>query len=187
MNGKGTEFVTVSHLSKHFGSVEAVKDVSFVVDQGTMVSLLGPSGCGKTTCLRCIAGLETPTAGSITIGGVTVSEVERGVEIPPDKRSIGMVFQSYAIWPHMTVYNNVAFPLKLRKEGKQRTEEKVQKVLELVGLGDFAHRPATNLSGGSSSEWRWRGRWWRSRSWCFLMSPYRIWMRNYGSGCEWSY
>ncbi len=148
MNGKGTEFVTVSHLSKHFGSVEAVKDVSFVVDQGTMVSLLGPSGCGKTTCLRCIAGLETPTAGAITIGGVTVSEVERGVEVPPDKRSIGMVFQSYAIWPHMTVFNNVAFPLKLRKEGKQRTEEKVQKVLELVGLGDFAHRPATNLSGG---------------------------------------
>jgi iron(III) transport system ATP-binding protein len=148
MNAKDTGFVTVNHLSKHFGSVSAVKDVSFAVTRGTMVSLLGPSGCGKTTSLRCIAGLETPTAGSITIGGVTVSDVARGIEVPPDKRSIGMVFQSYAVWPHMTVFKNVAFPLKYRKEGKQSVEERVQNVLALVGLSDFIYRPATNLSGG---------------------------------------
>ena len=148
MNADDAGFVTVNHLSKRFGSASAVNDVSFSVKRGTMVSLLGPSGCGKTTCLRCIAGLETPTAGSITIGGVTVSDVAQGIEVPPDKRSIGMVFQSYAVWPHMSVFKNVAFPLKYRKEGKQGAEERVQNVLALVGLSDFAHRPATNLSGG---------------------------------------
>ena len=148
MNANDMGFVTVNHLSKRFDSVSAAKDVSFAVKRGTMVSLLGPSGCGKTTCLRCIAGLETPTAGSITIGGVTVSDVAQGIEVPPDKRSIGMVFQSYAVWPHMSVFKNVAFPLKYRREGKQSIEERVQNVLALVGLSDFAHRPATNLSGG---------------------------------------
>jgi iron(III) transport system ATP-binding protein len=148
MSADDAGFVMVNHLSKRFGSAPAVNDVSFSVTRGTMVSLLGPSGCGKTTCLRCIAGLETPTAGSITIGGVTVSDVAQGIEVPPDKRSIGMVFQSYAVWPHMSVFKNVAFPLKYRKEGKQGIEERVQNVLALVGLSDFAHRPATNLSGG---------------------------------------
>ncbi len=139
----------VSHLSKSFGGVQAAKDVSFVVPQGTMISLLGPSGCGKTTTLRCIAGLESPHSGKITIGGVTVTDVERDIQTPPERRSIGMVFQSYAVWPHMTVFQNVAFPLKLRKRGKRTNiEEKVTQTLKLVGLADFAYRPATNLSGG---------------------------------------
>jgi iron(III) transport system ATP-binding protein len=142
------EFVRISHLSKTFGIVKAVRDVSFTVAQGTMVSLLGPSGCGKTTVLRCIAGLETPSSGSISIRGVTVSDINRGIQVPPDKRSIGMVFQSYAIWPHMTVFKNISFPLRLRRENSKMIQEKVERILGLLGLADFADRPATNLSGG---------------------------------------
>ncbi len=149
VNPNQEPLLKVSHLSKNFGKVQAAKDVSFVVPQGTMISLLGPSGCGKTTTLRCIAGLESPHAGEIVIGGVTVTDVERDILIPPEKRSIGMVFQSYAVWPHMTVFQNVAFPLKLRKREKSSTiEEKVNQTLRLVELADLAHRPATNLSGG---------------------------------------
>jgi iron(III) transport system ATP-binding protein len=142
------EFVNIGHLSKTFGAARAVQDVSFAVARGTVVSLLGPSGCGKTTVLRCVAGLETPTSGTISIGGVIVSDVTRGIQVPPDRRSIGMVFQSYAIWPHMTVFENVSFPLKLRKESRRTIQEKVRNILDLVGLADFADRPATNLSGG---------------------------------------
>lgn len=148
MADNNAEFVSIRHLSKKFGRAWAVQDASFAVAKGTIVSLLGPSGCGKTTVLRCIAGLETPTSGIISIGGTVVSDVARGILVPPDKRSIGMVFQSYAIWPHMTVFKNVAFPLKLRKESRRMIQEKVQNVLGLVGLSDFADRPATNLSGG---------------------------------------
>ncbi len=149
VNHNKEPLLEVSHLSKSFGVVQAAKDVSFVVPKGTMISLLGPSGCGKTTTLRCIAGLESPHAGKITIGGVTVTDVERDIQIPPERRSIGMVFQSYAVWPHMTVFQNVAFPLKLRKrEKRSNIEEKVNQTLKLVGLAEFARRPATNLSGG---------------------------------------
>ena len=149
VNQNKEPLLRVSHLSKSFGNVQAAKDVSFVVPQGTMISLLGPSGCGKTTTLRCIAGLESPHAGEIAIAGVTVTDVARDIQVPPEKRSIGMVFQSYAVWPHMTVFQNVAFPLKLRKrESRSHMEEKVNRTLKLVGLADFSDRPATNLSGG---------------------------------------
>jgi iron(III) transport system ATP-binding protein len=149
MSGNQKALLRVSHLWKSFGNVQAAKDVTFEVPQGTMISLLGPSGCGKTTTLRCIAGLESPSQGEIVIGGVTVTDVARDIQVPPEKRSIGMVFQSYAVWPHMTVFANVAFPLKLRKkENTAAIEEKVGKTLKLVGLADFANRPATNLSGG---------------------------------------
>jgi iron(III) transport system ATP-binding protein len=149
MSANQDALLKVSHLWKSFGNVQAAKDVSFEVPKGKMISLLGPSGCGKTTTLRCIAGLESPSEGKIVIGGVTVTDVAGDIHIPPEKRSIGMVFQSYAIWPHMTVFANVAFPLKLRKKESTATiEEKVAKTLKLVGLTDFADRPATNLSGG---------------------------------------
>lgn len=147
-NNDDKKFVEVSHLTKRFGEDYAVQDVSFTVPRGYMVSLLGPSGCGKTTTLRCIAGLDPPTSGLITIGGVTVSDPLKRIEIPPEKRSIGMVFQSYAIWPHMNVFENVSFPLKLKKLGKNDIREKTQNTLDLVGLGTFFDRPATDLSGG---------------------------------------
>src|SRR5216684_1308726 len=106
----------VAQLHKVFAtSRPAVDGVSFDVAAGEIVVLLGPSGCGKTTTLRCVAGLEQPSAGTIAIGGAVVSAPERGVLLPPRKRNIGMVFQSYAVWPHMTVWQNVAYPLRTRR------------------------------------------------------------------------
>src|ERR1041385_1212161 len=109
----------------------AVDGVSFVVPAGEIVVLLGPSGCGKTTTLRCIAGLEHPTGGTIAIGGATVSAPARGVMVPPRLRNIGMVFQSYAVWPHMTVTQNIAYPLKHRKLARDEVARKVDDVLQL--------------------------------------------------------
>ena len=144
----------IEDLAKRFtaGAKPAVDGVSFDVPPGEIVVLLGPSGCGKTTTLRCVAGLEHPTSGRISIGGRVVSEPERGVPVPPRERDIGMVFQSYAVWPHMTVRQNVAYPLKHRRAGGGNSKTdiiaKVNDTLELVGLHDYAERPVVSLSGG---------------------------------------
>src|SRR5437763_1682225 len=141
----------VRDLRKQFAiGRPAVDGVSFEVPAGEIVVLLGPSGCGKTTTLRCVAGLEHPTGGRISIGDRVVSEPERGVLVSPRERDIGMVFQSYAVWPHMTVRQNVAYPLKHRRKNGGRVDinAKVNDTLELVGLGDYAERPVTSLSGG---------------------------------------
>src|SRR5690348_10646164 len=126
----------------------AVDGVSFVVPAGEIVVLLGPSGCGKTTTLRCVAGLEHPTGGAIAIGGRIVSSPADGVMVPPRRRGIGMVFQSYAVWPHMTVAQNVRYPLKHRGVGRAEADRRVAEVLDLVGLHEFASRPVVSLSGG---------------------------------------
>jgi len=139
--------VTVERLAKSFGEVAAVRGIYFTVAPGSTVTLLGPSGCGKTTTLRCIAGLEVPTAGRITVGDQVVYD-EAGVFIEPERRNIGMVFQSYAIWPHMTVGGNVSFPLTIAGVPKRQAHEKTRAILELVGLGDLQERPASDLSGG---------------------------------------
>ncbi len=115
---------------------------------GEIVVLLGPSGCGKTTTLRCVAGLEHPTAGAISIGGRVVSSPEHGILLPPRLRNIGMVFQSYAVWPHMTVRQNVVYPLKHRSIARADADRMVDEVLELVGLSEYAERPVVALSGG---------------------------------------
>ena len=139
----------IEHLVKRFTTGKpAVDDVSFDVPAGEIVVLLGPSGCGKTTTLRCVAGLEHPSGGRISIGDRVVSEPERGVLVPPRERDIGMVFQSYAVWPHMTVRQNVAYPLKHRRNGSGDIRTKVDETLALVGLADYAERPVTSLSGG---------------------------------------
>jgi iron(III) transport system ATP-binding protein len=139
----------VSHLRKQFAvGRPAVDDVSFRIAAGEIVVLLGPSGCGKTTTLRCIAGLEHPTNGTISIGGDEVAAPERGVHVPPRSRNIGMVFQSYAVWPHMTVRQNVNYPLRHRKVPRDHANRKVDDVLGLVGLTEYAERPVTQLSGG---------------------------------------
>src|SRR6202158_3452209 len=126
----------------------AVDGVSFAVPAGEIVVLLGPSGCGKTTTLRCVAGLEHPTAGAISIGGRIVSSPADGVMVPARQRGIGMVFQSYAVWPHMTVAQNVRYPLKHRGVGRAEAERKVTEALDLVGLAEYANRPVVSLSGG---------------------------------------
>src|SRR5689334_15722826 len=104
--------LSIERLVKEFGTTRAVDGVSIHVADGEMIVLVGPSGCGKTTCLRCVAGLERPTGGEIRIGDRVVSSPAQNTFVPPEKREIGMVFQSYAIWPHMTVFNNIAYPLR---------------------------------------------------------------------------
>ncbi|MBI2988446.1 MAG: ABC transporter ATP-binding protein [Deltaproteobacteria bacterium] len=144
----------VRDLKKSFltegGAVQAVRGVSFEVQEGEFYTLLGPSGCGKTTTLNCIAGLERPDAGEIIIGGAVVYSSRDRIMILAHRRSIGMVFQSYAIWPHMTVFDNVAFPLV---HGRQRmrkadVQERVRAALSLVRLEELGQRPAPFLSGG---------------------------------------
>jgi len=130
--------------------VKAAQDVSFEVPHGALFTLLGPSGCGKTTTLRSIAGLERPRSGRIEVDGRVVFSSQAGIFVAPNRRNFGMVFQSYAIWPHMNVFKNVAFPLEVRKArpSRKEIEAKVMRVLAAVKLADFAGRDATKLSGG---------------------------------------
>ena len=133
---------------KRFGAVNAVDGVSFTINSGEIFTLLGPSGCGKTTTLRLIAGLEEPDEGEILVDGTPVAAPGRGIFIAPDKRRLGMVFQSYAIWPHLTVFENVAFPLRVRRWAAEIIRQRVHHALDSVGLAGFAERGATELSGG---------------------------------------
>jgi iron(III) transport system ATP-binding protein len=130
------------------GAVKAVQNVSFEVPEGKLFTLLGPSGCGKTTTLRSIAGLERPSAGEIEVAGRLVYSSEKGIFVAPNKRNFGMVFQSYAIWPHMNVFQNAAFPLEVRGLAKADIRERVMRVLHAVALDDLLERDATKLSGG---------------------------------------
>jgi iron(III) transport system ATP-binding protein len=140
--------VTVERLTMFYGAVQAVGGIDFHVAPGQTVTLLGPSGCGKTTTLRCIAGLEIPTAGRITVGDRVVYDDASNTFVEPERRNMGMVFQSYAIWPHMTVGGNVGFPLTIIGMSKNEVQERTRAVLELVGLGDLQRRSAADLSGG---------------------------------------
>jgi ABC-type Fe3+/spermidine/putrescine transport system ATPase subunit len=133
---------------KRFQTVNAVDGVSFSILPGEIFTLLGPSGCGKTTTLRLAAGLEEPDGGEIVINGKAVAAPERGLFLPPEKRQLGMVFQSYAIWPHLTVFENVAFALRVRRESNEVIRRRVSHALESVGLGGLSERGATQLSGG---------------------------------------
>ncbi len=143
-----TPFVEVKDLVVAYGARTVVEGVSFSIRQGEQLSLLGPSGCGKTTTLRCIAGLETPQSGEISIDGRTVFSSAKRINIPPEKRELSLMFQSYAIWPHMTVFDNVAYGLRTRKVPKGEIDERVQEVLDMVGMAEYARVPATQLSGG---------------------------------------
>jgi ABC-type Fe3+/spermidine/putrescine transport system ATPase subunit len=140
--------IGVRGLSKHFGPFVAVEDVSFDIAEGEFVSLLGPSGCGKTTTLRMIAGLEDATGGTIAIGERVVSAPARGVQVPAHERHVGMVFQSYAVWPHMTVRENVGFPLSVRGTPATQAAAQAEEALRTVGLAALAGRHPSQLSGG---------------------------------------
>ncbi|MDB5570084.1 MAG: transporter ATP-binding protein [Hyphomicrobiales bacterium] len=146
--------LTVSSLQKSFatdqGRLNVIDDVSFDVPEGQCYALLGPSGCGKTTTLRCVAGLEEPDSGRIEIAGRVVYDSALGINVPTHQRPIGIVFQSYAIWPHMDVFENVAYPLRVARPRipKAEIEQRVMDVLALVGMKDVARRPAPRLSGG---------------------------------------
>jgi iron(III) transport system ATP-binding protein len=140
--------IEVDRLELYYGSVPAVRGVSFNVLPGEQLTLLGPSGCGKTTTLRAIAGLEQPTAGEIRIDGVTVYSAKQRINMRAEKRGLSMVFQSYAIWPHMTVFENVAYGLRVRRAGAAEIAEKVHHALDMVQMRSFASRRAAQLSGG---------------------------------------
>ena len=140
--------IEVKDLVIRYGEAVAVNGVSFTVDRGEHVTLLGPSGCGKTTTLRAIAGLEQPTSGSIRIDGHAMYDAAERKNIPTEQRGVSMVFQSYAVWPHMTVFDNVAYGLRVRKQGQAEIKANVERALDLVQMRHLADRGASKLSGG---------------------------------------
>jgi iron(III) transport system ATP-binding protein len=143
--------LTKVYANRFDAQAGGVRDVSFDLPTGTFFTLLGPSGCGKTTTLRCLAGLEHPDAGRIEVEGRVLFDPQQAIAVPMNHRGIGMVFQSYAIWPHMTVFENIAFPLRVAKDrryGREEIRSLVDDALATVGLAGYGERPATRLSGG---------------------------------------
>ena len=139
--------IVLKNVTKRWGDFVAVDNLNMTIEDRDFITLLGPSGCGKTTTLRMIAGLETPTEGTITIGGRTVFDSERGINISPDKRDIGFLFQNYALWPHMTVYQNISFGLENMKWKKADIKARVAEMLKLLKIEEFSSRyPAEPVS-----------------------------------------
>ncbi len=140
----------IEGLTKKFATANsvAISNINLTVKEGSLATLLGPSGCGKSTTLNCVAGLEEPTEGKIRVGDFVMSDTSKGLLLPPEQRQLGMVFQSYALWPHMKVFDNVAFSLKLQKIKGDEMKKRVMDSLDLVGLADLADRYPFQLSGG---------------------------------------
>ncbi|MGO1120717.1 ABC transporter ATP-binding protein [Rhodovibrionaceae bacterium A322] len=140
--------LTLTHVDKAFGDFLALQSITAQIEDGEFVALLGPSGCGKTTLLRLLAGFEMPTRGSIQIAGQDVAHADKGTMIPPEARNLGIVFQSYALWPHMTVTQNIAFPLEMRGQPRDIRESRTQAALAATELTAYAERTPAELSGG---------------------------------------
>lgn len=141
-------YIEFKNVTKSFGENAIIHDFNLSIAKGHFVSLLGPSGCGKTTCLRMLAGLEKNDTGSITLDGKVLSDPSRKELLPPERRHLGMVFQSYAVWPHMNVFENVAFPLIMTKIAKPEIENRVHEILSVVELNGLEKRRPNELSGG---------------------------------------
>ena len=142
------EIIRIEGIAKSYGSHQVHKDLSLSIEKGECFTLLGPSGCGKTVLLRLIAGFETPDAGRISIDNTVVSDPAAGIYIPPDSRGLGVVFQDYAVWPHMSVFENVAYPLKIAKRPKDEIRNRVMESIEMVGMTGLEKRLPSELSGG---------------------------------------
>ncbi len=140
--------ITIKNLSKHFGKVAAINNVSLTIEAGSFLTLLGPSGCGKTTLLRCVAGLEEPDSGEIYLGDKLIFSHARGISMPAGQRELGMVFQNYALWPHMKVDKNIAFALEIQKLGKEQMQQRIQQALAEVKMEGFEDRYPREMSGG---------------------------------------
>jgi len=140
--------VRIEKLVKRFGNVTAVAGVDITIPEGKIVTLLGPSGCGKTTTLRCLAGFENADEGKIWIGDQLVFDSEQKINLAPQKREMGMVFQSYAVWPHMSVFENIAFPLRIRKVSRSEVGERVEHAMQMVGIAELKDRLPSAISGG---------------------------------------
>ena len=171
--------VTIKNLTKSFGSSQVLKEFNEVFRDGEFVTLLGPSGCGKTTMLRMIAGFEIPTTGEIWIDDKLVSGGK--TFLPPEKRDIGMVFQSYAVWPHMNVFDNVAYPLQIKHVKREEIRTRVDKILETVHLSRYADRLPNQLSGGQQQRIALARA--LNRISFFWMSRFPISMPNCGNPC----
>lgn len=141
-------YIQLNHVMKKFGDVIAIPDLSLTIEKGECFSMLGPSGCGKTTTLRMIAGFEDLDAGEIRVGERVLSSKAKNFYLPPEKRNFGMVFQAFAVWPHMTVYDNVAFPLTLKKLSRQEIEQRTNTALKHTNLRNVANKSPDDLSGG---------------------------------------
>jgi len=140
--------IRLEHITKRWGKFVGVKDMNLFIKDRGFITLLGPSGCGKTTTLRMIAGLETPTEGKITIGDTVVFDSSEGINVPPAKRNVGFLFQNYALWPHMTVYENIAFGLKNLKWKKDAIDKRVFELLDMLKIRQFSERYPNEISGG---------------------------------------
>jgi len=145
---RSSSAVAAAGLELSYGSTRILKGIDFSLQKGKTLALLGPSGCGKTTLLRLVAGLLAPTKGSVSIAGATVADGATGAFVPPERRGLGMVFQDYALWPHLTVGGNVSFPLEMRGVGKAERQTRTMRALERVGLSAHADRRPSDLSGG---------------------------------------
>jgi ABC-type sugar transport system ATPase subunit len=143
-----TTAITIKNLTKRFGDVVAINNISLTIEPGTFLTLLGPSGCGKTTLLRCIAGLEDPDDGEIFVGDKLVFSHRRGISLPSGQRDLGMVFQNYALWPHMTVYKNITFALEIQKMTRAQMNERVKEALAEVQMEGYEDRYPREMSGG---------------------------------------
>lgn len=142
------DIIRVEGISKSYGKHQVLKDLSLSMERGECFTLLGPSGCGKTVLLRLIAGFETPDSGRIFIDDTVVTDPAAGINIPPDSRGLGVVFQDYAVWPHMSVFDNVGFPLKIAKRSQNELRDRVMETIELVGMRGLERRLPSELSGG---------------------------------------
>src|SRR5512137_861898 len=141
-------YIRINNLTKKFGKVIALDQVSLVIEPGTFVTLLGPSGCGKTTLLRCVAGLEDPDGGEIIIGNKLVFSYDKGISLPSSKRDLGLVFQNYALWPHMKVNKNITFALEIQKLSKEEMQKRVKESLAEVKMEGYEDRYPREMSGG---------------------------------------
>ncbi|MHB8135410.1 MAG: ABC transporter ATP-binding protein [Anaerolineaceae bacterium] len=140
--------IIIKNLTKKFGNVVAVNNVTLTIEPGTFLTLLGPSGCGKTTLLRCISGLEDPNDGEIWIGDKLVYSQKKGISLPPGQRDLGLVFQNYALWPHMNVYKNMTFALEIQKMSKDEMDKRVKQALAEVKMSGYEDRYPREMSGG---------------------------------------
>ena len=140
--------IELKHIDKFYGTNHVLRDINLVIEDGDFMTLLGPSGCGKTTTLRVVSGLEKPQSGIILMDGKEIVNAAEASFAPPSKRNLNLVFQSYALWPHMTVFDNVAFGLRIRKENSETIAKKVASALDRMQIGEFAKRYPTELSGG---------------------------------------
>ena len=174
----------LDRVSRTFGTTKAVDQVSLDVQAGEIFTLLGPSGCGKTTTLRLVAGLEQPDNGEIWVRDRLVASVPRNTFVPPHQRMMGMVFQSYAIWPHMNVFDNVSYPLRIRRMKRAEIRDRVERVLNLVGLDGLGSRPAPMLSGGQQQRVA-LARALISSPPCCYSSPSATSTRSCASRCAW--